>query len=109
MAPPPPLELAAELSPVMALDEAADDAADEAAEDDAADEAAEVPAGLDVVCDVELLSVPQAARVMAPAANRAASAVNLVFFTRVGLSMVVNRFPRRQDAHRTRKHARQPR
>jgi hypothetical protein len=81
-----PPEVAAEL-PELAADDIAELAADDAAElaaDDAAEVAADVAA--EVVEEAELLLVPHAARVMAPAATSAASAVILVFFTRMCLS-----------------------
>jgi hypothetical protein len=83
--PPEPPDAVAPPDPVPEelADPVPDELATAAPEDDA------VVAGLEVVWELELLSVPQAARAMAPTARSAANAGNpviLVFFTRLGLS-----------------------
>jgi hypothetical protein len=82
LAAPVPDELAAPVSDELAAPDGEELAAP-ASDDDA------LVAGLEVVWDVELLSVPQAARAMAPTASNAASVGNpviLVIFTRLALS-----------------------
>jgi hypothetical protein len=79
----PAAELPAELAslPADELPEPAAELAAELAGEFAAELWAEVAAEVAEVVGEELLSLPHAARVMAPAAINAASAVILVFFT----------------------------